>query len=632
MNESTSRGASPLTIYRARRIVTMEPSLPRATAVAVADGRVVAVGDPEEMAPWTAGRAHHVDDRFADHVLVPGLVDNHVHPWLLAVLLPCAIVAPEPWRLPDGEVAAPAIGRDDYRAKLAAAIAARAAEEIVVSWGWQSTFHGPLVRADLDRMAPDRAVVVLQRSFHEVVASSAALAHLGLGPDDCVHPQVRWHDGHFFETGRQVLMSRLMPRLRRPDWYERGLGMAARLLHQGGVTCGADMAFGIVDVDFERETFRRAIGDPGLPLRMAAVLDARSLGWRLAGSRPSPDAPADFAGVLALGERLRATNTPRFRFLKAAKLFADGAMFSQLMRLRPPGYTDGHEGEWIMSPELLARGVDAFWHAGWQLHIHVNGDAGMDAVLDALERAMAYAPRRDHRFTLHHVGVSSSEQARRAGALGACASVNPYYVHALADAYSALGLGPERASQMVRAASLRAAGVPVSLHSDALMAPPEPLFLAWCAATRTTRSGRVAGAHECLALDAALRAVTIDAAHALRMDDEIGSIAAGKRADFTVLDRDPFESGAEGLRDVRVVATVLDGEAYPLAAPCASAFASLAPGALAPPPRPAWRARWRSLDGCEDRCGDVRTLARWLAGALGAPAPSAVSTGGAGAA
>jgi len=114
----------------------------------------------------------------------------------------------------------------------------------------------------------------------------------------------------------------------------------------------------------------------------------------------------------------------------------------------------------------------------------------------------------------------------------------------------------------------------VSFHSDFMMAPPEPLLLAWCAANRFTRSGAVASPTERLSLEQALRGITIDAAWALGLEAEIGSIACGKRADFAVLEDDPFELGVERLKDVRVAGTVFEGTPYMLARPVASLHAS----------------------------------------------------------
>ena len=107
--------------------------------------------------------------------------------------------------------------------------------------------------------------------------------------------------------------------------------------------------------------------------------------------------------------------------------------------------------------------------------------------------------------------------------------------------------------------------MPTALHSDYTMAPALPLHSAWISANRINCEGRVVGEAERLTLDEALRAITIDAARILGREDEVGSIRAGKRADFAVLDRDPYDVGALGLRDINVLATVLDGCVYPIA-------------------------------------------------------------------
>jgi predicted amidohydrolase YtcJ len=361
-----------------------------------------------------------------------------------------------------------------------------------------------------------------------------------------------------------------------------------------------------------------------LPLRVVNVLDARNFGNRAAGVKVGPpDQPIDFEKGLAVMERMLARGTRQVKFARAVKLFADGAMFSQLMQLGSPGYADGHHGEWLMSPEVLAAGVRTFWRAGFQIHVHVNGDAGMDAVLSALEAAQREVPRLDHRFTVHHLGFHAAAQSRRLAALGAVASVNPYYLHALGDAYSVLGLGSDRASQIVRAGSLVRAGVPVSFHSDYPMAPTEPLFLAWCAATRRTRSGRVAAPTERLTLEQALRGITIDAAHALFIDHEIGSIAAGKRADFTVLGENPRDAGPERLKDIPILGTVFDGELRLLPNPATSVHAARAMARSALAYRPVDPACCATAG---DHCDVIREFAHWARQALLGQYPKRVTS------
>jgi len=594
---STRAPRPALTIFKARRIHTMEPSRPEATAVAVAEGRIVAVGDMDSMAPWCEGRQVTVDDSLQRHVLLPGLIDNHIHPFLGALLMPTEHIAPEPWRQADGSIKPAARTPEDYRRALLQAAAAQPdPTRWFVSFGYQPQLHGRLGRAELDALFPDRPVILIQRSFHETYCNTAATTRLGLTAEAVAgHPQVDWPNGHFYETGNKLVISRLMPDILKPDWYGRGLAMTARLMQQGGITTAGDMLFGSINPEFELAALDQVLHQGHAPMRVVNIFDARGFSNRASGrSFGPPNQPIDFEAGLAAMQPMFERAGPKVWFTKAAKLFADGAMFSQLMQMNPPGYTDGHHGEWLMAPEVLAAGVRTFWNAGWQIHVHVNGDGGMDSVLAALEAAQAGRPRFDHRFFMHHVGYHAAAQTARIAALGAHASVNPYYIHALADDYARFGLGEERASQIVRAGSLARAGLRLSFHSDFMMAPPEPLLLAWCAATRRTREGRVVAPDERLSLEQALRGITLDAAWALRVEHEVGSIAAGKRADFCVLADDPFEMGPERLKDVRIAGTMFEGQKHLLSAPQASLLAALP----APPPARRQGLNYRPVARC----------------------------------
>jgi len=573
----------------------------------------MAVGDLASMEPWFKGRAVTVDDRFADKVLMPGFIDNHVHPFLGAILTPMEIIAPEPWRMAGGDIHPAANTPEQYEARLKERLAARTdTEELFISFGYQPLEHGKMGRPELDAIAPDRPVILFQRSFHETFLNSAAMAALGL-TEDVVgdHPQVDFTQGHFFETGNMMVMGKLMSTVLKDEWYRKGLGITCDLMLQGGITTAADMLFGTISPDFELAAIDAVIEKPERPLRIVNVFDGRGFSNRASKrSAGAPDAEIDFAAGLKAMEDLLGKDQGRVRFLKAVKLFADGAMFSALMQMNEPGYMDGHEGEWIMTPDILAEGVKYFWEAGYQIHVHVNGDKGMDSVLDALAKAQDAKPRFDHRFMMHHVGFHTNEQSTRMAALGAHASVNPYYIHALSDTLAELDLGPERAGQLVRSQSILRNNMRVSFHSDFMMAPLEPMFLAWCAGARVTRSGQQVSPEERLSLEQALRGITIDAAFGIGMDNEIGSIVAGKKADFAVLEDDPYELGVDRLKDVRVAGVVFEGAVTMLAKPVASVCGETG---LMPVPEP--HDHQLQTGACchdVDPCGHLQEIAAWI--------------------
>ncbi len=556
-----------LRVFTAKKIVTMEPSLPEATAVAVEHGRIVAVGTLESLRPLLADRPHEVDETFAGKVLLPGLIDAHAHPILAGILLPMSFVTADDWHLPGREIAG-VRGRDAYLARLRELEGTmKDSEAPLFVWGYDPLFHGDVARADLDAISTTRPIIAWHRDFHEIYANTPALAWLEVTADAASHyPANDFERGHLAEGGLALVFERLGPFLLNPARIRGGLELAREAIHRGGVTTIADMATGLFDLELEWSAMRETLADLDAPFRTYMVPDGRSLVAALGAQ-----------GAYNLIESLPDRNGARLRFLRAVKFYADGSFFSQRMQVGPPGYLDGHRGEWVMTPEQLAYQAQPYWNAGYQIHVHTDGGAAVGATLDVLQRFLDEHPRFDHRFTLHHVGLSTTAQIRRAKALGALLSFNPFYVWARADAYALQGLGPERAAQIARLGTAAREGVPISLHSDFTLAPAEPLFLVETAVTRRTAGGQVVAPAERLTLDQALRAVTIDAAYTLRLDDQIGSIAAGKKADFTVLEQDPYAVPPEKLSEIPIWGTVLEGRPFPIDMASAQADALASP-------------------------------------------------------
>jgi hypothetical protein len=215
---------------------------------------------------------------------------------------------------------------------------------------------------------------------------------------------------------------------------------------------------------------------------------------------------------------------------------------------------------------FFQRAFKLYWQAGYQIHIHVNGDAGLDMVLDTLDENMQRTPRQDHRTVIVHFAVSQQDQVKRIKELGAIVSANPYYPVALADNYRVNGLGPERADNMVRIADIEKAGIPFSYHSDMPMAPGQPLFLMWSGVNRITNDGNVRGRDQQVSRLGALKAVTLEAAYSLQLEQDVGSIEAGKLANFTVLSKNPVTCEPIEIKDIAVWGTVLEGRIQKIAA------------------------------------------------------------------
>ncbi len=543
-----------ITVYRAAGIITMDAIRPRADAVAVDGEYIVAVGNMLEIERALGDRRYRVDNRFEDKFLLPGFIEPHLHPYIAGILLPMTFITPHDWNLPDRQVKA-VRGRDAYLQRLVETEKDLDSDQWLWTWGFHQLFHGELTRADLDAISSTRPIVVWHRSFHEIYLNSAAIAALGV--DEAAieaHPQADLATGHFYENGLQLLLPGLIPRLMEPQRYLAALRNAREVIHAGGITTVGDGAFGSLDLDSELEALVAAGWDaPLTPFRTFLLLDGMTLG-RARGHEE----------VRKMIDYMPRKNGNQIRFSpRQVKLFADGAAYSQLMQMSEP-YLDGHEGEWLMEPQELEAAARVYWNAGFQIHVHVNGDRGLDTTMDILQTLQEENPREDHRFTIHHMAYARADQAQRLADLGGMVQANPYYLWALADKYSEFGLGPQRASHMVPLNSFVRTGMRVAFHSDFTMAPAKPLLLAWAAATRMTAEGNILALDERITLQEALRGITIDAAYQMGQEGSLGSIEVGKMADFTVLEQDPFEVPLEFLKDIPIWGTVFEGRLYPL--------------------------------------------------------------------
>lgn len=557
---STSTPA-PLTVFTARKIITMERGAPEATAVAVAGKRIVAVGTLEQVKAALGNQTYTVDEPFKDQIVLPGLIDQHLHPILGALTLAVKVIAPEDWVLPNVTHKA-AVSRDDYWSRLKGAEAAlKEPNEWLITWGYHALWHGPLDRTALDSLSATRPIAVWHRSCHEFYLNTPALKMLGITEEMTLNKgqysaQANWLAGHFWEGGINLMIAPMLKVLATPARLAFGLRQMIAYLHGNGVT--AYMEPGALYTPDIWKLYEQILGAPETPMYATFIADGRGIVDRVGLDRALDATEAQIAvAPEGPGKKL-------MFFPGQIKLFADGAIISQLMQMKD-GYLDGHKGEWILPPDELERRARLYWNAGYQIHTHVNGDLGLEVLLGILEKLNSEHPRSDHRCVIVHFANSTEEQVARIKRLGALVSANPYYTVGFADKYSAVGLGPERADTMVRSKSVLDQGIPLSYHSDLPMAPSAPLYLAWCGVNRITPSGRVAGPAQRISVDAALRAVTIEAAYSWRKEDHIGSIAPGKIANFTVLTEDPYAVPPGRLKDIPVWGTVFEGKVYPVA-------------------------------------------------------------------
>jgi len=547
-----------IVIYPAKEIVTLDPAKPTVQAVAVVGDRILATGSLDELEAKTGKQPYTVNTTFADKVIVPGFIAQHDHPLLAALTMTSEIIAIEDWVLPQGTSKA-AKSHQEYLKRLSDANAGmKDPNELLLTWGYHHYFHGELKKAELDEISATRPIVVWHRSAHEFYLNTAAEKKYGVTREwfdkqsDSVKEQSDFDNGHYWEQGWFAVLPLFASAIATPDRLREGLEFVQSYYHANGVTLGCEPG-GLLSKPMQ-DAQNAVFSASSSPFRFYFIADGKSI----TGAYPDEQVAKETEKLLTWGEGMTAY-VP-----KQVKLFADGAIYSQAMKMKD-GYTDGHKGEWIMDPDFFARTFRVYWDLAYQLHIHVNGDAGLDMVLDQLELNMRRHPRFDHRTVIVHFAISTPEQVARIKRLGAIVSGNPYYPVALADNYRSNGLDPERADQMVRMADVERAGISYSLHSDMPMAPGQPLFLMWCAVNRVTNDGNLRGPEQRVSRLGALKAVTLDAAYSLQLEKEVGSIEPGKLANFTILGDNPVTCEASKIKDISVWGTVHEGRIFPVA-------------------------------------------------------------------
>lgn len=535
-----------ITVFAAKNIVTLDPNLPKATHVAVAEGRILAVGGADCANLWGGGK---LDTRFANAVLTPGFVEGHAH-----------VVAGALWAYPyvgyydipgpDGQIVKGATELDQVIDLMRKSAEKLTPDAPLFAWGFDPIFLKAerLNRTHLDVVSTERPVLVLHSNGHVMTVNTAALDMVGYDAGTNVEGIAKFDDGT--PNGELQEMAAKFPITRRLKLdlmslaqTDDALANYAGLARSVGVTTAADL---LATLPEDRmDTLVQQTASDAFPIRLVPALEAIN--------NSAEDVIARMPGLIA-----RAHDKLRFGMVK---LMTDGSIQGYTSRMLWPGHLHGEpNGIWNNPPEQIAAKVKALHAAGIQMHIHTNGDEASEMVMDALEAAIIAHPRPDHRHTLQHCQMAGEAQFRRMAAMGVGVNLFANHLWYFGDQHFEKTMGPDRACRIDACRSALDFGVPLTVHCDAPVTPMNPLFTAWCAANRLTPSGRVLGEYQRLTADEALYAITMGAATSMHLDAEIGSITCGKRADFAVLDHDPLENGASGLKDANVLGTVLAGQ------------------------------------------------------------------------
>jgi len=517
-----------------------------ADAVAVRDGRIVAVGADDAVRRRIGTSTRVVDLR--GRTVAPGFGDAHIHAVASGLdRLRCDLSV--------------ARGLERYLAIIASYAAAQPEEPWIRGSGWSmADFPGGMPdREDMDRVLPDRPAYLESRDGHTAWVNTKALDLAGVTattPDPTDGRIERDAEGRATGTLQEAargLVSRLFPP-ESPDSLVAALRLAQAELHALGITNWQDAH---VRADEEEVAYTALVGRGELSARVVGAL-----GW---------DDARGGEQLEELVERRARTTLSRYA-ATSVKFFLDGVLENFTGALLEPyldaaGRPTTERGRSLVDPEALKEHIARLDALGFQAHIHAIGDRAVREALDAVEAARRVNGPSDTRSHIAHVQLVHPDDLGRFRALSVVANVQAEWA-ALEDQLEHLTipfLGSERAARIYPFRSLRRAGARLAMGSDWSVSTPDPFIQMEVAVNRVSAEHRgekpVFLPDERLDLIDALEAFTVGSAWVNHLETEVGSIEVGKAADLVALDRDLFDRGAGEIGETRVVATFIDGAA-----------------------------------------------------------------------
>jgi predicted amidohydrolase YtcJ len=495
---------------------TMDEAGTLAEAVAVAGGRIAAVGRAADLAELAGPKTRVVE--LAGQTVLPGFQDAHLHPLdggLLAVV--CNLHETD--------------SADECLQVITRYADQHPDREWITGDGWSMDFFegGNPDKERLDAIVPDRPVFLINRDGHTAWVNTRALELAGIDastadpPDGRIQRRVDQDPSGALHEGAMRLVEDLTPPVSQADWEHAFLNAQAQL-HALGITAWQDASV-------TAET---------LPVYLA-VAERGEVTMHVEGN--------------LLWDRTR-----------GAKIFVDGVLENFTGALLEPYVGTDNRGMAMHDADELARMVTLLDSHGFQVHMHTIGDRAVRDALDAADAAQRANGRRDARHHLAHIQLVHRDDQPRFAELGVVANAQPYWAAAsrYVNELTLPFIGEERARYHYPFGSLHRAGARLAFGSDWTVSTADPLAQIEVAVTRIEHPNRDTEPllpDEALDAETAVAAFTRGSAYVNFLEEETGTIEPGKSADLVALDRDIFDSGSGPIGDARVVLTLAEGEA-----------------------------------------------------------------------
>lgn len=526
------------TIFYNGKIHTLDDSATQCTAVGTAGGLITALGSDAEVRRLKGSRTETIDLEGA--VMFPGFMEAHNHLMIYGYLIDGIDLS-----------ASKAAKMDDVLRRVKSATDRQPPGTWIKGSRYAEYFlaeNRHPTRADLDQVSPRHPVILYHTSFHACTLNSLALKMVGIDRETAApqggiiekNPADGQPTGVLHDNGMTQVFNKLffddLAAMTRPQRIDLCRG-ATESYASRGVVFAADAMVSPQTLEIYQET--RAAGK--LKIRIYTMNH-------------------DIMAESLIGSGIRTGfGCPQLR-IGPIKIFADGGMSNRTAAVSEPYLTPPHgRGLKIQSRQALIESVKSYHALGYQIAIHAQGDAGISDTLDAFEAALGPRSANPLRHRIEHGGCLYPDLLKRAAAMNIPVAVQPVFFSELGDGFVE-AFGPESAHRLYPFKSMLKAGIHIGGSSDCPVAALDPRLGLRDAIMRQTPSGITLGPQEALTPDEALRMYTLGSAYLSFDENHNGTIALGKRADFTVMADDPRRVSPQDIPQIPFTMTVVGGE------------------------------------------------------------------------
>jgi len=533
------------TIFYGGDIVTMNQAQPKAEAVAIQDGKIIGVGSFTNLKKLQGEGTKLIN--LNGQTLMPGMVEPHVH--IMGTAFSEEIF------LNLSNFTMPHDTLDSLVAKLTAYSKNIKDGVWINAFGVDPSrtepFMSELTADILDKVSTTKPIFILNQSMHIAYVNHKALEVAGLtdsSPDPKGGRLLKDSKGHLtgvvYESPAFYLFLDKMP-LPTQEVIEQAIVKVGQRLVSKGVTTSAEITVGgYLGVDKEYALFNAMTRNGKLPVRVR--------GYMYSSAFPSTN-----------NSYKPGQGDDNFKLI-GVKIVADGSNQGLTGAMtKPYDFPAGtkNTGTLNFTEQELYDLAKPRFDEGWQISVHSNGDKSIEQTLNVFERLVTKPSDVKTRLRIEHFTVPTEAQISRAAKLGVVPGFTIGHTDYWGEAFHDHLLGAERANRIDPSASLIKKGMHFAYHSDSPVSPIHPLKYASEGAARLWQVSpqKVLNANQKVSINNALKAVTIDAAYQLKMDDKVGSIEKGKYADFAIVDKNPMKTDAYKIRDIEVNETWING-------------------------------------------------------------------------